>query len=99
MWPLAKKIVRSFTANRAVKLNLIVYGSSLPICGPVEVDSVFGDFLGLFHRVLAGPLTGKPVNCNKKLSQLLSTSNLHSTRDELLAHFSIPFWLHILIGQ
>ena len=26
-------------------------------------------------------------------------SNLHSTRDELLAHFSIPFWLHILIGQ
>ena len=26
-------------------------------------------------------------------------SNLHSTRDELLGHFSIPFWLHILIGQ
>ena len=53
------------------KLNLVVYGSSLPICGPVEVDSVFGDFLGLFHRVLAWPLTGKPVNCKKNLSQLL----------------------------
>ena len=25
--------------------------------------------------------------------------NFHSTRDELLAHFSIPFWLHIRIGQ
>ena len=66
-----KKMVRSFTANMAVKLNLVVYGSSLPICGPVEVDSVFGDFLGLFHRVLAGPLTGKPVNRKKNLSQLL----------------------------
>ena len=61
-----KKMVRSFTANMAVKLNLVVYGSSLPICGPVEVDSMFGDFLGLFHRVLAWPLTGKPVNRKKK---------------------------------
>ena len=61
------KIVRSFTANRAVKLNLVVYGSSLPICGTVEVDSVFGDFLGLFHCVLAWPLTGKPVNRKRKI--------------------------------
>ena len=67
MWPLEKRIVRSFTANRAVKLNLVVYGSSLPICGSVEVDSMFCDFLGLFHRVLAGPLTGKPVNRERKI--------------------------------
>ena len=31
--------------------------------------------------------------------EIVLTSNLHTTRDELLAHFSIPFWLHILIGQ
>ena len=36
---------------------------------------------------------------NSNSAMNIYISNLHSTRDELLAHFSIPFWLHILIGQ